>query len=239
MAGSVSRTESVTDSTGPWDGFDALGLVVVLCAALALRLYGLGSESIWLDEATSIVLARMNIPGLIEWTAVDIHPPLYYIFLHFWLALGDGEVQVRLLSVVFGVCSVGVVYLMSRRLFSRWVALASAVLLAGSPLHVWYSQNTRMYTMLALLALLTSYFMVRALLDHKRWAWLAYLVCAIMALYTHYYAFFVLLFQNVIVLYLLWRRHIDRPTFWRWIACPGRRRRGFLALATCDGESDT
>lgn len=218
MAANTSGTRIVTGLTSPLDRYDVLGLVILFVAALAVRLYGLGSESIWLDEATSVVLAKMSIPGLIEWTAVDIHPPLYYMLLHFWLALGDGEVQVRLLSVVFGTCSVGVLYLLCRRLFNRWLAFSAALLLVASPLHVWYSQETRMYALLTLLALLMAYFMARALLDRKRWAWVAYLVCAIAALYTHYYAFFVLLFLNVVALYLLWRGLIDGRAFWRWVA---------------------
>ena len=194
-----------------------LFLAAILLAALALRVYGLGSESIWLDEATSIVQARMDIPHLVQSTAVDIHPPLYYVILHFWLVIGDGALQVRLLSVMVGVASVAVLYLLARRLFGRQVAIAASMLLAFSPLHVWYSQETRMYTMLALFALVTSYCMVRALLDGKRWAWIAYVLFSICSLYTHYYAFFVLLFQDCFVLYLAWRGHIQRRMFRPWV----------------------
>ena len=52
-------------------------LAVILLAGLLLRLYGLTAESLWLDEATSLMLARMDVPTLIEWTSLDIHPPLY------------------------------------------------------------------------------------------------------------------------------------------------------------------
>ncbi len=217
MAANINGPRIVTGLTSPLDRHDVLALMILCVAALGVRLYGLGSESIWLDEATSIVTAKRTLPDLIAWTAVDIHPPLYYMMLHVWLALGDGEVQVRLLSVVFGTCSVGVLYLLCRRLFNRWLAFSAALLLVASPLHVWYSQETRMYAMLTLLALLMAYFMARALLDGKRWAWIAYLVCAIAALYTHYYAFFVLLFLNVVALYLLWRGLIDGNVFWRWV----------------------
>jgi 4-amino-4-deoxy-L-arabinose transferase-like glycosyltransferase len=194
---------------------EIIALVVLSVAALALRLAGLGSESIWLDEATSIWLAKKSIPDMIRWTAVDIHPPLYYAILHLWLALGDGEAQVRLLSVLCGVLSVAALFLLARRICNPWTAFASAALLAVSPLHVWYSQETRMYAMLAMWAILSTYALLLALLDGRRRAWLAYVVFTILSLYTHYYTFFVLLFQILAGVYLLWQGSIQRQSLWR------------------------
>lgn len=193
-------------------------LSVIAPLALALRLYGLGSESIWLDEATSIFLARLSIPDLIRWTAVDIHPPLYYIKLHFWLALGDGEAQVRLLSVLCGLVSVVALYALAQRLLGQRAAFAAALLLAVSPLHVWYSQETRMYAMLAMWGLLSTYYMVRALWDDSPWAWPAYALCAAASMYTHYYTVFILLFQNVAAAYVIGRRDRPVPPARRWLA---------------------
>ncbi len=196
-------------------------IFAIALLALGLRLYGLGSESIWLDEATSIWLAKMDLPSLVEWTAVDIHPPFYYALLHYWLALGDGEVQVRLLSVLIGVTSVILLYVLARRVYDPDTGTAAALLLAASPLHVWYCQETRMYALLTLLALLSSYFMIRALLDRKGEAWVGYLVCGALALYTHYYGFFILLFQGVLAVYLLWQGIVQRRVVLRWFALQG------------------
>jgi mannosyltransferase len=222
-AASTSTPPTIGGAGGPglsltWiERYPAASLCVIFFAGLALRVYGLGSESIWLDEATSIYLAKMSIADLIRWTAVDIHPPLYYILLHVWLVFGDGEAQVRLLSALAGVASIPVLYLLGKRLFSPFVGLAAAALLAFSPLHVWYSQETRMYPLLALFGLLTTYCMVRALLDEQRWAWGGYVVCTILSLYTHYYTFFILLFQNAAALYLLWHKDIAAAAFKRWL----------------------
>lgn len=205
VAARRTRTESAT-------------IFAILVAALAARLYGLASESLWLDEATSIFLAKMPIAEMVQWTAVDIHPPFYYALLHFWLVLGDGEAEVRLLSALSGVASVAVLYALARRLFNPVVGLVAAALLAVSPLHVWYSQETRMYALLALLGLLTAYLMVLALLDQRRGAWPAYGICAMLTLYTHYYGFFILLAENLIVLFLLWRGLIERAALRRWLA---------------------
>ena len=196
---------------------EAMVVGLVLAGALALRLWGLDSERIWLDEATSVFLAKMPLARMVDWTAVDIHPPLYYALLHSWLALGDGEWQIRLLSVVLGVGSVAVLYALARRLLNVWVATASCLLLATSPLHVWYSQEARMYTMLAFFGLITSYLMVTALLDRRRWAWLLYALCATAMIYTHYYGFFVLLAEVAFAMYLLWHGDIERQTLLAWL----------------------
>ena len=60
------------------------GLVLVLLAAFALRVFRLGVASLWYDETVSTFLARQDLVDLTRHTAGDIHPPLYYYLLHFW-----------------------------------------------------------------------------------------------------------------------------------------------------------
>lgn len=214
---SVSAPQAAPSSPSRISPGEAAVVGIVLALALALRLWGLNGESIWLDEATSVFLAKMSLARMVDWTAVDIHPPLYFALLHFWLAFGDGEWQIRLLSVVLGVCSVAALYALARRLFNVWVATGSCLLLATSPLHVWYSQEARMYSMLAFLGLMTAYLMVRALLDRRRLAAILYTLCAVFMVYTHYYAFFILLAEIAFALYLLWHGDIDRRTLIAWL----------------------
>ncbi len=143
----------------------ALATAGVLAVALALRLWGLGRESLWLDEATSLMLARMPIPALLAWTAADIHPPLYYLLLHFWRHLGEGEATLRGLSVLGGMLGVGLTFLVARRLFGRRTALAAALLVAVAPLHIWYSQEARGYVWLATFGLLAMYGLATGIAD--------------------------------------------------------------------------
>lgn len=171
----------------------------VLLAAL-VRFWGLARESIWLDEATSIMIARMDVRSLIEWVAADIHPPLYYLLLHGWIALGQSELVVRSLSVLFGVGTVAVTWALARELFDSQVALFSTLLLALSPLHVFYSQEARMYVAAAMWSTLGSYLLLLALRRRSRFLWWGYLVANACALYTHYFALFALLFQALYAL---------------------------------------
>jgi len=192
-----------------------LSLVVLL--GCLLRVVGLGKESLWLDEATSLIIARMNPADIVLWAAADVHPPLYYLLLHIWLRLGESEVAIRSLSAVWGVLGLVLVFALTRELLGNRVALWAALLLALSPLHIWYSQEARMYAMVTTLCLLAAYLLILALRRTETpgpWNryWLGYIVAAVLALYTHYYALWALFSANLFALY--WLVH-HAPGLWR------------------------
>ena len=129
-----------------------LALFVLL--AFALRVLRLDFQPLWWDEGYSVWFATHPLGQMASLTAQDIHPPLYYALLHGWTGLfGAGPVSLRLLSVLFGVLAVPAIYLAGRRMLSRRAALIAAFLLAISPLHVYYSQEVRMYGLVALLSI--------------------------------------------------------------------------------------
>ena len=188
-------------------------LMLLTLLALGLRLYQIDAQSLWYDEGFSVYLARMDLAEITARTAADIQPPLYYYLLHGWIQLlGDGEAALRGLSLLFGVLTVPLVYAVAWQLFRERVSsLLAALFLAVSPLHVWYGQEVRMYTLLTFLCLLSSYLLLlviqRELQTGKRWEslalWSAYTLTTIAAVYTHYFAFFVLTFQ-AIYLFMVW-----------------------------------
>jgi uncharacterized membrane protein len=201
-------------------------LAIILLLACALRLFRLGADSIWYDEGVSVYLANLNLPALVAHTAGDIHPPLYYAALHLWLMLaGHSQFAAAFFSVCFGMLLAAMTYALARRLFGQAVALLAALLVALSPYHLWYSQEVRMYTMGAFLGVLTFWYLLKALAFTRdvgggeggrggearaaaRTAWLGYVVCAVLGLYTLYYFAFILLFEAaaVMVLWLVARR---------------------------------
>ena len=134
-------------------GIALLGIVLI---GAFLRVYHLGTQSIWLDEAFSVALAKMTLPQMVQATAADVHPPFYYFLLHYWIIVfGTSESAVRLLSALFGILAIPMIYVVGRRLFNKEVGLVGALILALSSFNVYYSQETRMYSLMALLALLS------------------------------------------------------------------------------------
>jgi uncharacterized membrane protein len=192
--------------------------------ALAVRLHNLSYHSLWFDEAMSVHWARSSVPRILEVSMnllEDRLPPLYYLFLHYWrLFAGDGEVTVRLPSVLLGTLLIPVVYRLASDLFDARVGSLAAALTALNPFLVWYSQEARMYALAVLLATLTTWFFLRAtaltLLNKRNknvtgYAaipyWLAYGLCTLAGLYTHLYTGFLL---PAHALYLLLTRRRSR-----------------------------
>src|ERR1700743_2578307 len=106
--------------------FDSTAVWLILVAGTVLRLIGLGYKSYWIDEIASVAIAQR--PSAAFWRFLwhdEGNMALYYIALRPWLRLGGHEGTVRLLSVLPGVVSIPVMYLLARRLFGRNVALVA------------------------------------------------------------------------------------------------------------------
>src|ERR1051325_8926609 len=153
--------------------FDELasGLVIIIITLFGawLRVLLLSNKGLWLDETFSIWLANHTVPDMLQWILrIDQHPPLYYLLLHSWIAHnGDTSYYARLLSVLFGVGTIPMIYLIGKRLSGDLVGLAAAVFLALSPFQIYYAQETRMYTLLTFNAAVAMYALVRLLTDSR------------------------------------------------------------------------
>jgi 4-amino-4-deoxy-L-arabinose transferase-like glycosyltransferase len=174
--------------------------VVVVALGLALRLIQLGEWSFWQDEAVTVLLARKPVVDLIRITSQDVHPPLYYLVVKTFMFLGQSEWVVRLPSALCSTMSVAVLYWIGCELFERRTALVAAGLMAVSPLQLYYAQEARMYAQLVFLSLFCVGCLVRAL-QTRSWLWWGLLSAgAVLAVYTSYFAFPVLLVLFVYVL---------------------------------------
>ncbi|HAL61915.1 MAG TPA: hypothetical protein DCP08_05845 [Chloroflexi bacterium] len=185
-------------------------LCAILFLALALRSFRLDGQSLWSDEGVSVALAQRDLATIARDAAHDIHPPLYYYLLHFWVRLfGTGEIAVRSLSVLCGLLLVFFTYLLGRALFDDRVALVASFLAAISPFQIYYSQETRMYILVALQGAISLFLFLkfaRATREEDTaslWPTVAFYTLFITsALYTHYFAFTLFLVANVA--YALW-----------------------------------
>ena len=122
----------------------------ILALALAVRFYGLTAAAIWGDEGSSLLLAQYAAVDLWFHAAHDVHPPLYFFLLRGWIELfGDGIWSIRSMSAIPGVVVVGLGIWLVRQLSTRRAAVLAGVLLALFPSAVRYSQEVRMYSLLA------------------------------------------------------------------------------------------
>jgi mannosyltransferase len=172
-------------------------LMLVVAAGTPFRLYLLGERSLYVDEAASIIFARL--PWSAFWKAMweyEGNMAFYYVLLRGWIHLGDSETVVRGLSVLFGVATIPAIYLLGLRLFGRNAGLLSAALLAVHAFHIQYSQEARSYSLLLFLLVLSTYFFLRSVDSPRQKAyWIAYILFSALAVYSQVFALFVLIAQ--------------------------------------------
>lgn len=166
----------------------------------------------------SLLTPDGGVGGLGDVTDVlkrNVHAPLYFYFMHFWAGwFGTSEAALRLPSALFGVASIFVIFLLGRELFNTFAGLFSSALMALLPEQVYQSTNARMYSLLVLLALSSTYALV--VLLRRRPApslYLLYGVTSVAGLYTHYAYFFCFASQALFV-WLLFRARKELSAAW-------------------------
>jgi mannosyltransferase len=141
-------------------------LLAIVVLGAFLRLYHIGGNGLWIDEAFSIWMGRQPVSEMLGWLVrIDQHPPLYYLLLHIWMCLGDGQAVVRAFSALCSTLTIPIIYLLGRRLANQKLGLLAALILAVSPFHVHFAQEARMYALLALNASLALLALARLLTD--------------------------------------------------------------------------
>ncbi|WP_254538926.1 glycosyltransferase family 39 protein [Halomarina litorea] len=192
------------------------GLVAILLVGAALRFYGLGAEALWTDELITVEFVRAYSP-LELFVAIPLnqpHLPLYYVILDLWAAIGGfSATWLRLLSAVFSVLAIPVMYRVGRDLFDHTAGIVSALLFALTQFQVYYAQEVRMYSLVALLSLVSLSLYVRLLGRGGRWRAAGYALATIALAYTHPFGVLVAFAEGLYVLAALRAGtvRLDRP----------------------------
>lgn len=195
---------------------DLLILGVALAAFLAITLVNAPRASIWFDEAFSAYIAQFSFWDIARYTAADVHPPFYYWLLKVWSwFFGTTELAYRSLSIAFGAGAVTAAFFLTRKLFGRKVAWLALLFMVLSPMLIRYSDEARMYTLTALIAMLATHFMLKAEETKKRSAWIWYGVFISLGMWTHYFMALVWVAHWVWRGTQVWRRGIKAKEFWK------------------------
>lgn len=146
-------------------------IYAILILAFILRLI-LADQSFWLDEAASLVISNRPFTSIFSYLNSDFHPPLHYLITKLTLVLGlRSELSLRMPNIIFGVLTIYFLYQLvealntkiSIRLFSKKIpiSIVAALLLTLNPLHIYYSQELRMYALSALLTTLSWLYLIQ------------------------------------------------------------------------------
>lgn len=192
-------------------------LISILILAASLRLYGLDRQSIWYDELVEeqdfqIILKNIFYKNYLK--TPDIRPPLNPFFVYLATKVSPGsDFALRIPSVIFGLISVPLLFLLGKRLFNEKVGLIASFLLAISPFHIWYSQDARMYALQWMLSIISLIYFIRAVDEPCRKNFILYFISTEAALYTHQFSVFLVVLQW---LYLLISLRRVKAQFLKW-----------------------
>jgi hypothetical protein len=131
------------------------GIGAATLVALALRVWGIGDlGDLDFDEQASFFIGSMPPPEMLGYLLRQPfeHPPLFYLLFHVWLAaVGGSETAMRVFAVLAGMITVPLVGVAVARMGGARAGTVAAWFLAIAPLHVYYSRDARMYSLLGLL----------------------------------------------------------------------------------------
>lgn len=205
-------------------------MTLILTLAAGIRIAGLTTEPIWLDEAFTFYLSSGSIEEIVTANAKDTHPPLYSLEIAgIRRFLGDSKAIVRGFSTVMSLLGIALVMLMGKEMGGIRVSIMAGLLAAVNPLDIYFAQEARMYSQAAVLATASSWLLL--LWIHSRsqencrgsnwWLW-AILYCgtSILLCLTHLVGTMVLFAQGIFfLLYLLFRRRFWQAFVYSAIGC--------------------
>jgi mannosyltransferase len=176
-------------------------IAAILLLALFVRVLGIASRPIWYDEAFAVLFSEKGLGAMLYGTlaptgagSADIHPLGYYTLLWLWMKIfGESLVATRLLSIIAGLVSVYLIYLITLEALSDTkTALLSMLFASLAPFQVHYAQEIRMYSFLAMWLLLATYAYQRGSKTRNWGWWVLFSISAALAQYTHNLAAFYL-----------------------------------------------
>lgn len=132
-------------------------IYIFFAAALGLRLWNLGGQSFWADEAITIGMYKSPPAGISYFRKFlwDVHGPLYSMLMHFWSMASSSETWLRLPSAIMGSLTVPLTYVWIKKAADERTALLGSLFIALNPFSLYYSQELRFYSMVCLFSILS------------------------------------------------------------------------------------
>jgi len=188
--------------------FYLLVFFIILILGIYLRIIGLNKPSgLWYDEAWSYYTAKQAFPlGIFETLFTkDRHVPLYFTILHFWMNMfGVHDISLRFLSVIFGVLTIPVTYLAAKELSCKKVGFTAAMFVSVNSLLIYYSQEVRFYSFLALLSSLSILFLARIRNNPSKFNYTGLIISNLAIIYTFTIGFIFVFFEFLLFLIYLY-----------------------------------
>lgn len=178
-------------------------IYLILFVGAIIRLFSLGSRPFDGDEGIIVKLTNANWQDLFSEVANDVHPPLYHALVKITTITSVNEWTVRIGSALLGILAIYLIYIFTKNILDKKLALVTSFFAAISPYLLYPAQEARMYALFLVLSLLSFYFFYKLLKDKKTKNIVWYILFSALMLYTQYLGFVIIGSQ---VIYLLFRK---------------------------------
>jgi mannosyltransferase len=143
----------------------ALFTCSLVAANLALKLWEIGKQGFWLDEALTVFYCQQPLVEVLRFSSRDHNPPLYYLMANLWIRLfGISEAAIRSLSALLSSVTVAVIIAFARRFLNLEAAVFAGLMFTASNVHLYYAQEARTYSLVSLLCV-CSFYLFTSLID--------------------------------------------------------------------------
>ena len=171
-------------------------------------------QTIWFDESYTAYLIRFDYTDIVRYTAVDVHPPLYYLLLKTWsLIFGYNDFALRAISALLGAFAILFAFMWLKYKYGKTAAILGSLFLALSPNFIRYGEEMRMYTLVAAIVFAATYFLQLAIDNKSRKWWIIYAALVALGMYTHYFTAFVWLAHVVYLLMIYKKKFFTKKYF--------------------------
>jgi mannosyltransferase len=165
-----------------------LVIALIMAVGLALRVFHLGTASLWNDELFTRFYPELGINYM--WTkgfALETTPPTYYTLMEGWSHLfGTSAIALRLPSVICSTLAIPLVYVLGRDLCGFTRGLLAALIFAFAPMEIYFAQEARAYALWLLPTGLAMVGVVRFLrAPTSRGAAIWYSTAIVLSIYVH------------------------------------------------------
>ena len=221
--------------------------------------HNLSTRDICIDEPFSIFYAQLNIADLIAYLSQGNNPPLWEIVLHYWIKIfGIDPYYVRYLPLLFSCITAGLLFKTADKFAGFGAGILTAGLFILSGWNYFFSLEARVYAMFCMLSVFSMYSFFSLHLESDELKYLLQLVVAnTLLIYSHYFGFFILLVQFLLVLtqfrnkiffrhillsfgvtglfflpnlYVFWQRFTSSALQGTWVGPPDQPQRIYLTL---------
>ncbi len=175
-------------------------LLLIIFLSLLLNFIGLFvTKPLYVDEAKNWEISQEGIANIIKgkYDGFQHHPPIFYLFTHFWIKINDNETLLRLPGAISTILSTYLIFLIFLKLFNRKIALLSSFLFATSTYHIIYALQFRVNPLLTFLSLIYIYFFICNLNTTTLLYWFIFTCLGILLINLDYSFFWLFISSNI------------------------------------------